>query len=465
MDYYIPNPKLNPLIEVRDGKLCYYGHWEAKFGYWESQGLHRGLRRIIPDWPLLDIYGEPLNEEKLVRPYSDHLWKERYSDSSIEFMDHLENYLWAIPENVRTIASHFGVYQWMAMQSIWENECLALWLEEEIDAAGTAYVVAVWKFGSMLKLDKVGRARLNYLMTRIPRQTLLSELSEKNVDNVSVRALGRFRGEFAGQELWNFLATTWSSKKKQIISMKKEWNIEEINILAKIPDWLALPNVMEALFENVNIHHLSLSEPVSRIVLEAPEEERFRIVSSLRGLRSWEELDERLKRWEVRLALRMEFPSPPDMAFAYSHLIPLTSGAALAKEGKLMKNCLANLAPEVVYGQSYFFQWTEGERLTIQLKRSEDGKWRLHEHLGYKNEYPSEQTVHLITNVVSRILGERDIDKDYVYYRTVHTAGMSYYQPQRFLQALNVDEEVDLRREPGNRYDTNAIEIYTLDEE
>jgi len=53
----------------------------------------------VSTWPetcdsrlaLLDTVGEPPDEEKLVRPHSDHLWEARYSASSIEFMGRLED--------------------------------------------------------------------------------------------------------------------------------------------------------------------------------------------------------------------------------------------------------------------------------------------------------------------------------------------------------------------------------------
>jgi len=56
----------------------------------------------------------------------------------------------------------------------------------------------------------------------------------------------------------------------QWVAMQSMWEEEEINILANIADWLALPNVTNDLFRNENHGHRSLYEAVSWLILERP---------------------------------------------------------------------------------------------------------------------------------------------------------------------------------------------------
>lgn len=92
----------------------------------------------------------------------------------------------------------------------------------------------------------------------------------------------------------------------------------------------------------------------------------------------------------------------PDLG---ADFVPLRGAAAMHREARLMRNCLADLIPDAAAGRSTFFRWKGREPVTVHLRRASDG-WAVGT-LGARDNAPLAWTTRqTIEGLLREALGE-----------------------------------------------------------
>ena len=303
------------------------------------------------------------------------------------------------------IAARYGEYEEILRWAMERIENLDQFLWQEVRNRSLNYVMACLELSGLRYFpERVCLRMLRHIMTW-PRHEVLTLLKRKPIDRHFTRALFRLRRYPRLEALDDLLEVISSEKKRRILSMIQSDGWEFVEALRQVPEWMISLRLAKLLYVEVIYGHC-VTDVISSTVLNAPAQWRESIAVSLKSASTPSELRALATRWKLKLTLNKPFPPPP--IAGDEHLAPISSGADLAREGREMKNCVAEYAEGVIAGRYYFYRWLGSERATVRIISCQDGEWALNKCLGRENKMLTWDTERKIRDAVERMSGRAD---------------------------------------------------------
>jgi hypothetical protein len=143
-------------------------------------------------------------------------------------------------------------------------------------------------------------------------------------------------------------------------------------------------------------------EAVVELFPETPELWQRRVIDSLARVGTIDEFIAWGDKWEERLVEIVRFPVPPIRP--RRGLIPLSSPAAMRAVAREMQNCLADMIPDVLSREVFFYRWNGSEPATVMLDQDPEEGWQFSEALGFDNEPLADHTRSHIQSLIENPL-------------------------------------------------------------
>lgn len=444
------------LVEIRNDAQIIYGPWDGEFGCWRAVDSNSGLRPYFPPWKFIGPEGGVMAPVLVKTAASFDITQYRTVNFNRKFFSGLVEYGEKIPMEVRMIAGHFRVCQWLALDAMRYTPGFMDFLRQEINGFGLNYVLACWTLAKADSLSIDQRIELNKEIIFEKRKHLLAKLAGSPVGNIFIKSLAKLDQKHLNiSAIRGFLLITQCPEKAKTLSMMDSLSSMEIKLLNNLPKWLAHPKLVYVLKEAAK-ENLELEDIIPPGLLNAPYHLRNRIKRSLLTADNLDELEYRVAKWSQKIFDDVTFPAPPIPGD--NCLVPIGNGLELRNEGKEMASCVAGYALDVAAGISYFYRWLGHQRATVQLKKDLKGNWYLHEHLGRGNERLDDGEITAIAITVTwQLAATANVAL------TAHVAGTPHCQEEDILDTLYIGQELFLRREPDNPHDYFAIEVFTKD--
>lgn len=378
-----------------------------------------------------------------------------------------KKFIFSIPVKLRKLIAPLGKYQWLGLEAIRYVEQFEDFLQKERQHKNYNYVVSVWTIGMAYHLPFEKRITLNNELIHQERVAFLSSLLDLPCEKKLLTLLNKFALEDIDPELISILYHF--SKDIKIFKALQNKNQLKKNIMSmayyQLPDWLITSSVVNSIHD-IPKHIHSLESVFPPMVLHAQEDQRKQVLVSLKNAHNYVALEDKLAELTQKFLLVGNFPPPP---FQGSKILQaIETGSELKKEGLRMHNCVAGYAKEVAEEKSYFYHWFDSlkntnanikkvgsQEATVQLKRSRNNIWYLHEYLGFANKSLNEKTILKIMNEVARLMPQKALS-----IKICHIAGLFYYRAFELWQDINTDSWIFLQREKNNAYDSNAVAVY-----
>lgn len=419
--------------------------WLGAFRVWQIREGYALRSPMIPMWPVLGKGREPLPEDRM----GSHL------DGSKELVEAVAE----IPLDVRELVEPLGAFQWIGLEAIHDDPSFAQFLAQEVEGGGCSYVVAVWILSGIERRGREERRRINSQIISRPRVEFLSALLDIPVSPAFVKAIRKLTPQdFQRATILQLLSASLNPVKRGWIKKLDAISPALLSLLSEIPDWLAVASILPAL-EEMSVIGMSCESVIPPAILNVHEDGKNALVTSLKGVRTLEELEGWAAHWSQKLWLAAPFPEPPIPGDR--RLIPIRSGDELKREGKIMHSCVAGYVDTILEEMTFFYRWMGEERGTVQLMRGHRNQWELHEHLGFKNAPLSEKTIQAIHATVDPQLAVIDPLFGRPLLLATSVAGTPHHQPESIRFSLSEGEEVSLLREPDNPHDRNAIAVFS----
>lgn len=385
------------LVEVLGDKRYVYGAWDRFFGCWEIDTETNASREIIPNWPVLNgsgVWADPAENlgsrgNSVAQP--PPRW--RYEAKAA-----FAGYFSTIPSRTRGLISGLGIYQWLALDLIWQVPEFARFLDQELFADNEQYIFACFALSRISWESRKKRRELVHLIMTRKRREFLSELAGSPCREATVRMLTKLGGEPQEKEVYLHLIESMNNPKlAKLLSHAKQVIPELITSLSKLPPEFQLPNVSHLLQDReTGSYALDI---LNNTIKRLNPVERCKVADSFRHVWSLEDLDNWHLKWGEKFLRNEPLPFPP---FPGSdRLRPLNNVDALLKEARRMGNCLDTLIEDVLDGDTYFYHWTGPEPATVMLRSDCAFGWGLYEALGKHNENLKYVTRQLIEETVA----------------------------------------------------------------
>lgn len=393
------------LVENVGSYKMLYGNWRSGFGAWRL-GTDGGRDvEFIPDWSPFpnypvdnprDVFDE--DEALFNSYYSDPGWwnEGEYPEPSLarDDAETLASYMGSFPGETLHLATAFQPMTWHLLDVI------------NLFPPFEAFATAVYRAGhmgfltSMLALsgyaleDRRRRRDIAEQIAYCPRPMLISLFTPHTGTPQAIRALqklvfGETLNTLHMEALFRCLA---NPRKAALIAHAASIHPEALNALQWLPDFVTLPNLAFLLESDAGAQVIWL------LVMRASTLVRMRgkghewLRNAVAALRANDDFVEKAIRWKHLALLGAVLPPPPLQASGM--LVPLSTAAAMQREGREMASCLgdASMIEGVVAGDTYLYSWLGSERVTVSLRRTGE-EWKIEKILAARNRIPRGETL------------------------------------------------------------------------
>lgn len=417
-------------------------------------GWFRGQRVVCPGWS--DGLAARLEwAEGRWRPWAPN-WDLLDAKGETDEAEAAE-YVRAMPASARRLAGRFPRRQWLALDALRHVPGFAVFLDQEIAAAGLSFVLLCWEVSHAQYRPSAERHALATAMMSEKRAALLARLTDAPFTDRHLRLLAKLRLRDVDKDLvWELLAAGEDRIVVQELSAAPRIGTALLHTVAALPDWLRPP----ALLRLMAAGDVSPDTILAALqpLLDADTVLRPRIRAALATVTGWADLARLADRWRRVLRATIAFPLPPIPGT--ERLVPIHNGLELEEEGRLMGHCVANYTERALRGECAYYRWLGEERATVQFDRRPEG-WQVAQQLGPGNRPLSPATVAAIWQVATIQLAARPAAEPLPL--DTHVAGAPYYQAPRLFDRLRPGQILPLRRQPANPHDPLAIEVLTAE--
>lgn len=366
----------------------------------------------------------------------------------------LEAYADSIPKSLRKLVAHYGSSQFLALEAIAHVPGAQDFLAGEITGAGPGFVLASWILYDAHLRPQRDRVTLFKSMMTEKRSSLLSAITDREIDDRFVRLLNKITpvtdlGSYILEQLFHVHR---DPDRLKCFMAAPNFSPDSLELAKKLPGWLLTPRL-------VNLLGDMKDGKKSRIIRElldhlewTPVEKRKSIRQSLSTVKDTKGLLRSLQKWLEILNRLHPLPDPPIPG--NERLQPLRSGDALILEGLEMKNCVGKNRDQVKAGKIYYYRWLGKERATVSLVRSRHGTWQLDQCLGRGNMIVAKRTLRAVNDLIAQQLPTPSPITEGV------IVGTRHYEAGQYWESLTLGDPLELRREPDNPHDANAVAIH-----
>lgn len=437
----------------KDNSLYALLPYKKGFLAWKKEKRQKYFKPSLVFFTLLNENGNLLLEEN----FAD-------KESFLEY----KKFISSVPVKFRKQIAPLGKYQWLALEAIRYVTHFDDFLEKESQYNNYNYIVSVWTISMAYNLPFEKRLTLNNELIHQERIAFLSSLLDLPCEKRLLTLLNKFVVEDIDPELISILY--YFSKNIKIFKALQNKNRLKKNIISmayyQLPDWLITSSVVDSIQE-IPEHIHSLESVFPPMVLHAQENQHKQVLAVLKSAHDYITLENKLAELTQKFLLLGNFPPPP---FQSSEILQaIETGSQLKREGLRMHNCVAGYAKEVAEQKSYFYHWLDSHKnpnenagnkvgnqeATVQLKKSKDNIWYLHEYLGFANKNLEEKTILKIMNEVARLMPQKSLS-----IKICHVAGLFYYRAAELWDDINTESPIFLQREKKNPYDSNAVAVF-----
>ncbi|CAA6606115.1 hypothetical protein MTBLM1_80031 [Rhodospirillaceae bacterium LM-1] len=407
--------------------------WEVGFHCWMlPKGDYAVARCHVPENDIVDEHGQLL-------PELDWALQDLYI---------------RIPDKVLRLASHCTAHQWLALEAMRHVPRFDSFLAQEIKGAGVNFILAVWELGEAKRLSDRTRATLNRRMMSEDRISLLRDLTgSEDVNRATLKLITKADDVDINAEFLHGIIglSANSSARKATLALPRmsSWLLDG---LVDVPPWLQLP-ALARIMEADHIGGYEIEEIITPVIRNCDEATQDRIVRSLSTAKTWDEVEDRLIRWQEKLEPDSRFPKPPIPGTDL--LRPIRSIHELQKEGWQMCHCVGNITyvSQAMDGRSYFYRWIGEERATVELyPHFPTRRWKLCNALGCNNQTLKPETMAAIKAVLAKQLPPPPID--------TYVAGAGFWLTLEERSNLRWNTQLDFRREPSPQGKEETIALY-----
>lgn len=422
MDRY----ELTPYALLEDafpGHLI-YGRWDWVFGCWLALSRSGPLRPIVPTWPLLAFDGsaacahptlamrdfwEPTDKSgapRHVAPATDDQIRNLAPQVIPAAMAALHSYLALIPAELRALVAPLGRYQWLLLDAIHNVPGYEDFAHRESETHRVGFMIAVWTIAAAHRLNPCQRRALNRRIMTEPRRQLIEAILGKPFAPSALSAIYKFDPAAINTKLiFRTMELLKDDTARRRIAQTRKISPAFLTILKRVPEWMALPNVLTALSELASDEDAIADKlvPESLVRLHASQVEAA--VRTLKTVNGGSELIQAIFKIEQRTLERAPFPPPPIRR--HGLLVALQSSQDLKREARAMRNCVASYTPAIMTGGCFLCSWQGSERGTVELIRDGRGGWTLSSFAGHKNAPLSLRTVRAIAETLAEALEAR----------------------------------------------------------
>ena len=403
----------NALVEEIDNKQIVYGLWESLFGCWVVDPTSRRSREIIPTW-------QPLNHNGIWRDQWDVRFPINHARGQAvsprwryEANAAFAGYFAGIPQVARSLVASFEHFQWLGLDLIMKDQQFAAFLDDELFNDKQQFVFCCFTLSDATGRSRAWRKEFATALMTEKRAELLSRLANLPFSKATVRALYKLGPYPCSKNIYrsliNFVHDDPTSKVFHHANQIPPGNIQ---LLERLPGEFLQTNILNIILNDMGFIlddperidgflELFFRDLISLFTV-APVKFKMAMTDSIRRVRDLEELMEFNERWTTRYIEVTEFPPPPVQAFG-NLLVPLYNAAAIKKEGREMQNCLADLIPSVLVGETYFYHWNGPTPATVMLVNTSDQGWQFSEALGVNNEPLNFQTEERLNSLVGQL--------------------------------------------------------------
>lgn len=447
------------LIETRPKGWAFYSPFDKGLGYWTSDFKGVKKSRKTPTWPILDARGRPFSVQRFKGGDLPESTLLHYSPVNPEFIGELERFLLEIPERVRRLAVLCeGRHQWLALEGMACSSDFMDFLEQEANASGgLAFVSAGWSLSKAHRLSLTRRRQLIQSMMASKRTALLTEWVGRPCNKAFLRAMRKIRGEQSAGALECLAELMEYPQKRQAIAETDALLADQLGMFAALPSPLASPAMLEVLREAASQGFRRIESIIPPSVMHAAGPVLDRVAHSFRSVRNLRDLEERVRKWTVRIKTEVVFP-PPLLGKGSSFLKALPDGQALEREARRMRNCLPGYAPRCAQGETSFYVFYGQERASVQVSRLHGEILYIEEALGHANARLANSTLIELFREVAALPSSLN-----VVLFTFPVVGLAYYEAHSVKSRLRAGSGLRLLPEPTNEFDGNAIQVVTLD--
>lgn len=425
MDRYELTP--HALLEEAFPGYLIYGRWDWVFGCWLALSRTGPLRPIVPTWPLLASDGsaacahpilsmrdfwEPTDKAsgtKHVAPASDDQIRNLAPQVIPAAMAALHSYLALIPTPLRSLIAPLGRYQWLLLDAVHNVPGYEDFARREAETRRMGFMIAVWSVAAAHRLNPCQRRALNRRIMSEPRRQLIEAVLGRSFAPSALSAIYKFDPAVINTKLifWTMKALADDTARRRI-ALTRKLSPAFLTILNRIPEWMAMPNVLTALSELASDEDAIADQLVPESLVRLHPSQVEAAVRIIKTVKSGSELSEAIYKIEQRTLERAPFPSPPIRR--HGQLVALQNSRDLKREARAMRNCVASYTPAIMTGGCFLCSWQGAERGTVELVRDGRGGWTLGSLAGHQNAPLSISTVRAIVEAVSAALSRPPAD-------------------------------------------------------
>ena len=386
------------LVEENERFRYVYGFWSCLFGCWEIDLETNKSREIVPK-PIAPSRGGrfvgkgPPWHPRLGWEMNDYppRWQLEAKAAFAGFFSH-------IPPHIRKLASSMGPYRWVALDLMWQVPGFPQFVEGEIFNDRQQYIYACLSLASIADKSRALRRHCaEAIMTR-KRSKVLTSLIGTVCTQSTVNTIYKLDDEILPGSVYRNIAKAMIIPKAAKVLRHLEIISPEVpETLLDIPECYRLPNLF-ALSEEEPCSPRSMLKDIVEISNALHYEDRRRCTSALREVKDFFDLEAWCIRWQSVAQDRRPFPKPPIPGD--DQLRPITDNRALRREGRRMRNCVAEYTEEILSESVYFYHWSGANPATVKIENNNEKGWCLSAVLGPRNSDICQWTYYLIAQRV-----------------------------------------------------------------
>jgi len=401
------------LVENLGTRKMLYGNWRTGFGAWRL-GTDGGKDiEFIPDWspfpnhPVdnpIDAFDE--HEALFNSYYSDPGWwnEGEYTEPGLarDDAEALAAYMDGVPSETLHLATAFQPMAWHLLDAINLFPPFEAFASAVYRAGHVGFLTSMLALSRYALQDRRRRRNIAEQIAHCPRPMLVSLFTSHAGTPQAVRALqklafGETLNTLHTEALFKCLA---NPKKSALIAHAESINPEALKALQWLPDFITLPNLAFLSESNTGAQVIWLLVMRSSAMVKMRGKGHEWLCNGVAALRANDDFVKKIIRWQHLALLGAALPLPPLQAS--DKLVPLSTTAAMRREGREMASCVgeACMIEGVVAGDTYLYSWRGRERITVSLRRVGEG-WRVEQILAAKNRTPRAETLESVKAAIA----------------------------------------------------------------
>jgi hypothetical protein len=360
------------LIETCAKSQYIYGSWDTVFGAWCRRADDMSWRPVVPNFPLVDRFGQPFGCEDALDhvsldPDLDYPSDKLRSAAQVD-RKAVSHYAKRIPAIHRALVGRLAYArgQWLLLGAIRADPSIADMVRAELDATGRSYLDACLILGRFACLDCRQLAGFVRDALTKPRHEVLSQLSGVLVAKSAVKLLNKYDwlGHVAADDLRNLFIAANHPKQGPILRQRPKIGICLVRVSGHIESpferagWLRTDVRLYPCFSATAIQFLKYAAACYRR-MEATEsiraaDWRERALSAIERSHCPETMHRRL-RAILNQSLRPEatwnagpWAGSPDFQM-------VMRAQELIKIAKTFQNCVRDRAVEYATGHAFLY--------------------------------------------------------------------------------------------------------------